>query len=111
MNRRQKKKRFKKIYGYNPPKETRIEIQMNWDLVRKTIVAAGKMIPRIIEEVVKEAVECLEEMALAFRKCTDEVIERIEKLSEEEWEEIKKKLSQEQIAFGDSIREKKEDRE
>lgn len=47
MNRRQKKKAFKKKYGYNPPKERRIEISIDWNKVERTLSELKAIAERI----------------------------------------------------------------
>lgn len=81
MNKRQAKKRYKKIHGYNPPKEPDIEILMQ---------AFGKL-----DEVISVASDAI----IAGLKQTLNLIaaatERISHMSNEEFETLVKKFEEE----------------
>lgn len=113
MNRRQKKKAFKKKYGYNPPKETSIELSIDWNEVARAASEFGKRaniaLDYFAKVVIPETVKQIQEIIETATEALKNAMENIKNMPEEDWEELKKQLSEEQKAIGESIRRGKAD--
>ena len=111
MNRRQKKKAFKKKYGYNPPKTSELKIEIDWKAVAEDMASLGVKARETIEYVanviIPDFVERVSEMLKDMQKAVNELVEKIKEMPEEEWQEFKKELTEEQIQLAERIRRRK----
>lgn len=111
MNRRQKKKAFKKKYGYNPPKASELKIEIDWKAVAENMASLGEKARKAAEYVanviIPEFAERVSEMLKDMQKAVNELVEKIKEMPEEEWQEFKKELTEEQIQLAERIRRRK----
>lgn len=82
MNRRQKKKAYKKKYGHNPPKTEAKYHSRYWGKVAAKQVAASM---EAIGEVVRALVPAIQEALNTFCRITKEAIEHIKTMPEEDF--------------------------
>lgn len=107
MNRRQKKKAFKKKYGINPKVMT-LACEIDWTEACKAILELGNRAMETLEYITKAIIPqwglTLQELADELIEGSKTLIERIKNMSDEEWEEYKKKLTEEQIKTAERVR-------
>lgn len=108
MNRRQKKKAFKKKYGMNPPAIMKFECEIDWTGVAKEIIGLGKRAMIALDYVAKVIIPefglNLRELAKELTEGTEELIERIKMMSDSEWEKFKEQLTEDQKEIAERIR-------
>lgn len=107
MNKRQKKKAFKKKYGVNP-RVMKLECEIDWTEACKAILELGNRAMETLEYITKAIIPqwglTLQELADELVEGSKTLIERIKGLSEEDWEEYKKKMTEEQIKTAERVR-------
>lgn len=107
MNRRQKKKAFKKKHGINPKVMT-LECEIDWTEACKSILELGNRVKDTLDYITKAIIPqwglTLQELADELIEGSKSLIERIKNMSDEEWEEYKKKMTAEQINTAERIR-------
>lgn len=107
MNKRQKKKAFKKKYGINPKVMT-LECEIDWTEAAKAILELGNRAKDTLDYIAKAIIPqwglTLQELADELIEGSKTLIERIKGLSEEDWEEYKKKMTEEQIKTAERVR-------
>ena len=81
MNRRQKKKAYKKKYGYNPPKTV---VQYHYKEWGRIMAGAMTRINAAIQRVAIAA----SELSSEIREMTTKTIERIKTMSDEEFDKL-----------------------
>lgn len=113
MNRRQKKKAFKKKYGYNPPKTSELKIDIDWSAVAENMVSLGARVRETVEYVanviIPDFAERVSKLLKDMQRAVNELVEKIKEMPEEEWQEFKKELTEEQIQLAERIRRRKSD--
>lgn len=81
MNRRQKKKAYKKKYGQNPPKSEIKYYYRNWSKV------LNRTVPKLAAAMI-EVAEYVQRVVRKSFEATKEIIERIQTMPEEEFNRI-----------------------
>ena len=108
MNRRQKKKAFKKKYGMNPPATMKLECEIDWTGVAKEIIKLGKRAMIALDYVTKVIIPefglNMRELAKELTEGTEQLIERIKMMSDSDWEEFKEQLTEDQAEIAERIR-------
>ena len=107
MNKRQKKKAFKKKYGFNPI-NTKATIEVDWaDTVSEAFVLGERMketLKYIASEIIPLMAENIKNILNETSKAISELINKVKNMSDEEWEEFKKVLDGDQIALLEHMR-------
>lgn len=108
MNRRQKKKAFKKKYGMNPPDIMKLELEIDWTGVAKEIIGLGERAMKTLDYVTKVIIPefglNLRELAKELTEGTEELIERIKMMSDSDWEKFKEQLAEDQKEIAERIK-------
>lgn len=112
MNRRQKKKAYKKKYGFNPPPKFEFTTEIDLAGIAKEAAKLGPRINEALKYITDIIFPTFTEMLIsasnAVVETSHELIEEIKSMPEEDFEEFKKELSEGQIKICEKVRKKDE---
>lgn len=107
MNRRQKKKAFKKKHGINPQIVT-FTAEIDWTGVAESLIDLGTRFRETLHYITRAAIPQLgldlQILASALTEGMKILIDKVKNMSDEEWETFKEELTEEQIKIAERIR-------
>lgn len=107
MNKRQKKKAFKKKHGINPQVVT-FTTEIDWTGVAESLIELGARFSETLQFITKAIIPQfgldLQRLAADLTEAMKNLIDKIKTMSDEEWETFKERLTEEQINTAERIR-------